>query len=1250
MVGKPLFNIKIGEPSYEYKSVKGINSYILADTRIHTVFKKEYPEYYNLQEFKAKQRFYRVHLPITLTPNFGNLPKTVDLSYSFFFNSIYKERTGKSTSIKRTPISFPFKWEKVPISAGGITEWFLTSEWMVESDKEIWNNSELLIEDSSGNLKIVKQPGKNDRWSTPLVDLYFPFSITYWSDRSGFDNRWTDTIFPEFIYREVKGNEVFDSCNVQVFASNSDSPSCGTLDVKDLSKLFNRLKNKWKNPYENKYVYTNLWKTSSWAAKYKKIVEPKLKAAFLSRICLEFPNDSDAAELLLKQLAINEDSEKAGRIYVRCKKKWPKWSEYWFKIYLSSVKDEPTRRALLMSFLREYPYSGFALNKLSYSLIKDERIGPAKHLTDKWESIEPSNIYVYSAQAEIAKLEDNEDKLQLAYSQAIRFTLPAKTNISFNSSGYNLYVRGYNLLKAGDTGKALRYFRKALTITNSVACYLRIGDTYLKIGLTASAIKSYKKALSLSPDHPGALSGIIRSYKKVKDSHSEKTYQKRLVNIISPLAREVISKKDWTNAVGLAKYVLDVYPDSQFMQETYIRSLIHLGLFDKASENLYKATWNRKFDIHINALWGELATAIYRDKSVLVLSKNKISWLKLAIEAWKKTSKLSPKYSVPYLEQALLNSEMGNNYQAYLALKKCYKKKPSPELAVWIANVCLQEADKNPGISLPNNSSKTFAAEAMHYYNKANELVATKFFSPETAAGLYRAAKYESKSGADYNAYLRKALRVFPASPELRATQIKAYADAGALAPALWAPYTNTFENLRSSNYDILSCLEKVYKLRKINDIEIQKKEALNKIFWSKVFYDNISNKREIQGHPKMYTIENQSGFHFVLKKHIFIQPGGAYEWFAFRSKYTSGDLKTGKTLWWQKHLLFADAYCRDHGYSHTSNDDDPASVYSSELRRVFYLPATARTKLHSQGYYSSPAKQLKKLGIKDKISHILPPCNSSGISAFPPKVRRYYFSKNVVEKLLPVYLQDFLPMSDKNKEFSQVKVNNFSLPTDQDFKIIWYEKTPRQKKSSCEFSDTEFIIHQTSEKLSPLWKGTGIIPLISKNEIPRVDNFFDKTLINKIEGINIATANLHSGNPPVLSFTFTPSPAYQSYKNWNDESLVLEIEWQDSSNAVLRIYVKSYQRKDGLLYNNPGVKIGEKKIITPVDIDVKIDSSKINVIAEFGGTTNSTRTIISKIHKLSEFAWQRGVYFSIQTKACNNPIDYKIKDFSFKF
>jgi len=186
-IGKPLFNVEIGDPSYEYKSVKGINSYILADTRIHTVLKKEYPEYYNLQEFKAKQRFYRVHLPITLTPNFGDLPKTIDLSYSFSFDSIYKKRNGKSTLIKKTPIRFPFEWEKVPISAGGKTEWFLTSEWMVESDKEIWNNSKLLVENSLGYLKIVKQPGKNDRWSTPLVKLYFPFSITYWTEQIGFN-------------------------------------------------------------------------------------------------------------------------------------------------------------------------------------------------------------------------------------------------------------------------------------------------------------------------------------------------------------------------------------------------------------------------------------------------------------------------------------------------------------------------------------------------------------------------------------------------------------------------------------------------------------------------------------------------------------------------------------------------------------------------------------------------------------------------------------------------------------------------------------------------------------------------------------------------------------------------------------------------------------------------------------------------------------------------------------------------------
>ena len=96
-----------------------------------------------------------------------------------------------------------------------------------------------------------------------------------------------------------------------------------------------------------------------------------------------------------------------------------------------------------------------------------------------------------------------------------------------------------------------------------------------------------------------------------------------------------------------------------------------------------------------------------------------------------------------------------------------------------------------------------------------------------------------------------------------------------------------------------------------------------------------------------------------------------------------------------------------------------------------------------------------------------------------------------------------------------------------------------------------------------------------------------------------------------------------------------------------MRLFVKSYQREKGLLYNNPGVKIGEENIITPVDIEIEINKSKINALATPVNTTNSTKTI-SGIHKLSEFAWLRGIYFSIQTKACASPIDYKIKTFYF--
>ena len=790
-------------------------------------------------------------------------------------------------------------------------------------------------------------------------------------------------------------------------------------------------------------------------------------------------------------------------------------------------------------------------------------------------------------------------------------------------------------------------------------------------------MKLYKKALSLSPDHPGALSGIIRSYKKVKGSHSEKPYQKSLVNVISPLIREETSKKNWTNAVAMAKYVLDVYPESQFMQETYIRSLIHLGLFDKASEKLYKAVGNRKFEIQINALWGELATAIYRDKSVLILSKNNISWLKLAIEAWKKVSKLSPKYSVPYLEQALLNLEMGNYPQAYLALKKCYKKTPSPELAVWIAGICVQMADENHNMTLPDNSSKTFAAEAMDFYNKANESVNTKFFSPETGIGLFRAAKHESKSGADYTTYLRKSLRVFPASPEVRAAQIKNYTDADATAPLLWVPYTNVLESLRPSNYDIMTCLERIYTLRKIDVSKTLTKKALNEIFWADILFADINNKRELTSKPKIYTVERKAGFRFVLKKRIFAQPVGSYEWFSLRSKYSTADLKTGKTLWWRKRQIISDAYkklkdafdsinnktgkvaiChaavkRDYGYEYMLSETKPSTVYFRELQRIFFLPVSAAPKRHSRGYYTSPAKILENRKIEvpptsDLISEIAFPCKNSGISAFSPFLRRYYFSENVTEKLLPGFLQDFLPIISESNIFSRVKVNDFSLPVDPDFKILWNKKTPRQRNSSCELDNEKIIVHQAPEKKSGSWKGTGFIPLISKSEIPRVDSFFNQVLTGQIQGINIATAHLRQGNPPVLSFVFTPSPAYKSYKDWNDENITLEIVWSDSSNAVLRVFTKSYQIEEGLLPNDPGIKIGEKNIITPVNLEIKINKSKINVIARSAGMTNSLESVITGRYKLSEFAWRSGVYFSIQTKACGFPIDYEVGDFHF--
>ena len=455
-------------------------------------------------------------------------------------------------------------------------------------------------------------------------------------------------------------------------------------------------------------------------------------------------------------------------------------------------------------------------------------------------------------------------------------------------------------------------------------------------------------------------------------------------------------------------------------------------------------------------------------------------------------------------------------------------------------------------------------------------------------------------------------------------------------------------------------------------------KAALNDLFWSTIFFKNTHSKNEITSPQKVYTIKSQSGFRFVLKKHIFVQPGGAYEWFAFRSKYTSGDLKSGKTLWWQKRKLYSDAYTkikiaynsaenrtgavvichaavkRDLCRSFMLSENSPASAYNNELRRIYFLAVSSPPRFHSRGFYNSEAKRLGRLKIdvpnifNQIVKNPLPP-RSSGSSALPPAVRHFYLPETVLQNLLPDFLQDILPTKNIESMQPLEKANYISMPDDNKEIILWREKGPRQRDSSCNFTDEGMIIHQIPEKDSDSsWKGNGIYPLTRNHQIPYLNSFFDKPLTGEIQDISIGTANLDPEFPPVFSFIFSPSPAAASYMKWNDECLTLELTWINTSNAVLKVFVKSYQLEDGLLYDNPGIKIGEENIITPIDIHIKIGSRKVDIFSKSNNEINSMEKIISSVHDLSKFAWRKGVYFGVQTKACPSPVDYKVKDFHF--
>ncbi len=1259
-------SVSVGAPQIEYSTVALPHTFVSADIKKRNIKTKIYNEYHNLQTYKTDHKLFRVHLPLKITPRRSGVSDVISILYSFSYKyELFKIIEDKKEHIEKF-LSFPVKIEKIPLKDSGTTEWILTSDWMVKSDRKYWDPHKggFAIKEN-GKYELVKEAKKNYSFFVPISKFYFPFEISYWSENS-LEEKWPEVDFPEFFVRKIEGNETYAGCSFQIFTGGLSEPAIGNISLPDLHSFVKQITNNWKNIYSKNSVYSNCWERKSWALKFRKIAGIKLKTAFLARVCLTNPEDSDAADLLLQILAAQKENEKARQVYLRCKRSWPDFSEYWFKQYFNSLEKGITKRAAIMAFKREHPDSGFAIGTLVDLLIKSERWSSANSQQKLWAKKEPSNIFVYSAAVKLAQSEKNSEAEKKALCKIIQLSMDrSKLNISpyAGTKIHDLYLTALNLQKSKKHNIALLTLRKALELnTNFAPIHVTMGKIYADLKVYGSAKKQFETALAIEPENPAALAGLIR-YSKVSGK-----YQKKLWSILKPEIIKQKNKGNWTNALNLAKFEFQLLENVNKLYidvaVSYIESLIQLKQYESASELLYNISVKKPNNPKLNFLWGEFSKTLAEDPRFLLLEKRPFELRKKAIAAFKKVIKDAPKSKRAYAQLAILYVEDGKLSKAYEALEKCYRLAPSKDLALWIADICLLKSLKNSKEVIPGSSSKTFFETAKDFYKK----VALAKNSPAAQLGLIRSNRIFKKD-KNNTPLIRQSLNLFPESPEILAEKIKLYVDSETTAPVLWMPYTNMLKKLRPFHYDISTTLAALFKQRqlKFNEFNCLTNLAFSILKWDSIYFSDILNIFEFQQSPNLYSLGKNIGFKFHLKKHLFLNPVLAYPWFAIRSKYTENDLRLGKTKWWKRHLFVKSAYkflkkaakidgsakiyisllVKEFDKILFIGEDRKLRAYGSLLRNCFYVdqPECNKKPRSLRAIYSR--KKLEDSGIIGDYStflkSIFTPLIIRDRWALPPALRETYLPSFALKNIFyQDYKNNFSPIW-KYFSLKNSSENSVNWPLNSTNIIWWTANISSQPIMDYSISKNKVSIYQTKDNptATSSWKGVGGTMLTKDKTFPYLESFFDKSVSGIVQNISIAGAKIDKKYPPEFSLIFSPAPMDCPVEKWYDEALVLQLSWPNHTNPVLKVFAKVYSKEKGMLPGSPGIKLGE--FFSDIFTNIYWELSKDKIMVS-SGISNNKNNFIKVNHKLSSFAWSHGFYLNLQFKACEKSVSYSLE------
>ncbi|NLF38468.1 hypothetical protein GX586_03425 [bacterium] len=1279
LLAPPSVTVIVGSARTEYAPIGRDMTYVLPDERMRTVGEQERPYYFNPRAFKVDQRLFRVHVPLRIIPRRAPAPRSATILYSFLMTTMRGVTTQTSAYVEKTVSGFPFQSVTIPLSPQGATEWTVSSDWMVDSDRSLWDPGQsVLIETSQGGLRGAQRQRSSDQTVRTVADYYFPQRLAYWSQQYGVDGRWPETSFPKLVLRLVRGNEKYAGCYIEVFAGDSGVPCAGSFPYAQLKSIAGGLTNAWVNPYRTAQAYTNRWQSRAWAAQYRKLRDPGVQAGFLARMQRQDPDDSDAAELLLRNFAERGDIERAGRVYKTCREAWPRWSEHWFRIYLGSMTDPLTRRAALMAYRRDNPSSGYVLEQLAFEFIADQRWSVAQRLLPEWERLEPSNIFVHFAIAAVLEGVRDETGARAALGQAIRSALPAETSATgiyaMGTSSGDWYLRGRNAALSGTNDLAAIYLRKALADDPRNYCaQITLGDVYLSQGVAAPAARSYDEALRIAPDHPAALAGLAAVNRRLGRAGAASQYQERLWNVLERQVRDSIDNGNWTNVAVLTRFAageLEQQIDAMLM---YARALFKLGMYEESSEALYRIAGSHRHDARLAVAWAEFLTAVNNNPNALLLAEEPVGLRQRTERAWLDAARSPAMAARARLELALMALREGDLSRAYTHLAECHRLAPSAELASWIGDICLLNAEENKFATVPGASNRTFLNEALTYYQKTRTDAGTARMitpgalqeaqgdvPPAVFLGMARVTGIRGGRDADPAALLRDSLRALPGSPELVTARLKELLRAEASAPALWIDATNTLIAARPLDEQTLACLDTLFSQRalptnRVNNLVHWAKALLR---WDTAFFGTVSNRQEVTPRIRVFTIEKDDNVRFILKEHVFAQPFQCYDWYAIRSRYTQADLQNGRTRWWRRHALVKRAYDllmdavdvqghsggeagvllavveRDLGQSMLVRTTAPSDAYASFLRSCFYVSATPGSAGTSRQAYLGRAQSLVSRGIAvpslaEVFNDIPLPGPIHDLWSLPPEVRLFYAS--------PVIMQQLLPQSERLRahalwntgEWAFVQLPRLEWRPGPDRDVRWARFDRERFDWALDGERARFEIAAPPQ--TSMWQGAGIIPAAGRNVLPLFPSFFTKPLSGEVAGLDVQF-DPGRGVHPAVSFTLSPRPMAEPLGQWRDEALTIDVSWDHPTSALVRAFSKTYRVENGLVCGGPGIVDAVLRVTNLTTLLWRVDASGVSIGVPGGPSAGPLP------HKLSAFAWRNGCFIGAQTCFSNLP------------